>query len=186
MKIIVVGGANGVGKTTFAYQYREEYRIDYLGADEIAARIAISEGGNVEMKAGKEFFRRLDDYLSRSESVIIESTLSGLGLVKRLERFKAKGYSVHIIYAFLDNSNMCKNRIKARVKKGGHHVAPIDVDRRYHRSLRNFRRSYQPLADTWQILYTGFRRPIEIAIGESAKILIIDEDFYITFQEISK
>ena len=27
-KIIIVGGANGVGKTTFAYQYRDKYGID--------------------------------------------------------------------------------------------------------------------------------------------------------------
>jgi predicted ABC-type ATPase len=39
-KIVIVGGANGAGKTTFAYQYKDEFNIDYLGADEIAEHIS--------------------------------------------------------------------------------------------------------------------------------------------------
>ena len=35
-KLVIVGGANGVGKTTFAYEYKQETGIEYLGADEIA------------------------------------------------------------------------------------------------------------------------------------------------------
>ena len=78
-KLIIVGGANGVGKTTFAYQYRDEYKIDYLGADEIAAGIDKSGEENIELKAGKKFFKKLDEYYEKKRSVIIESTLSGVG-----------------------------------------------------------------------------------------------------------
>jgi predicted ABC-type ATPase len=184
-EIVVAGGANGVGKTTFAYQYRDEHGIEYLGADEIADQIAQTEGRN-EIEAGKEFFRRLEGYLHRNQSVIIESTLSGLGLINRLKRFKAKGYSVHIIYVFLDSPLICKRRIQARVKKGGHDVPSADIERRYWRSLKNFRLDYLPLADTWQLLYNGLKRPVEVAVGESGKTLIVDEDYYRTFQEISK
>lgn len=38
-KIIIVGGAKEVGKITFAYQYRDGYKIYYLGAGEMAAGI---------------------------------------------------------------------------------------------------------------------------------------------------
>ena len=38
-QLIVVGGANGVGKTTFAFQYRDEHNIEFLGADQIAAEM---------------------------------------------------------------------------------------------------------------------------------------------------
>jgi predicted ABC-type ATPase len=180
-KIIIVGGANGVGKTTFAYQYRDEHGIDYLGADEIARTEEISD-----LEAGKEFFRRLEGYLSRNQSVIIESTLSGLGLLKHLERFKIKGYSLHIVYVFLESPLICKRRIKARVQKGGHDIPSDDVERRYQRSLRNFLRTYLPLADAWQIFYNGLKRPVEVAVGESGEILVLDEDYYKQFGEISK
>lgn len=99
-KIIVVGGANGVGKTTFAYQYRDEYKIDYLGADEIATQITTKSGENIELRAGKVFFQELKGYLKQNKSVIIESTLSGTGLARNLTEFRLNGYSVHMVYVF--------------------------------------------------------------------------------------
>jgi predicted ABC-type ATPase len=185
-KLVIVGGANGVGKTTFAYQYRDDYSIDYLGADDIAKELKLELSENTEIKAGKEFFRRLEQYSAKKQSVIIESTLSGVGLAKQIEKFKIQGYAIHIIYVFLDNMQLCKNRIKARVKKGGHNVAAEEIERRFPRSLKNFKSVYMPLSDTWQLLYNGLKRPIEVAVGEQKQTMIIDEDYYNIFLELSK
>ena len=186
-KIIIVGGANGVGKTTFAYQYRNEYKIDYLGADEIAAGIdKENDDENIELKAGKIFFRRLEEYLKSGKSVIIESTLSGTGLSRQLERFKENGFSIHLVYVFLDDVKLCNRRISARVKKGGHNVPGKDVERRFYRSLSNFIKIYLPLADKWQIYYNGFTRPLEIAFGNNEFKMIIDEGYYKIVMEASK
>ena len=38
-RLIIVGGPNGSGKTTFAKQYAKEHGIEYLGADEIVDAI---------------------------------------------------------------------------------------------------------------------------------------------------
>lgn len=186
-KIVIVGGANGVGKTTFAYQYRDEYNIDYLGADEIAAKIVKKdEKENIELKAGKLFFNRLEEYLSSGKSVIIESTLSGTGLARRIEKFKEKGFTIHLVYVFLDDLELCKKRITARVKKGGHFVPEKDVERRFYRSFSNFRKIYLPLADTWHILYNGLKRPVEISIGDKESEMIMDEGYYRKLMELSK
>ena len=75
---------NGVGKTTFAYQYKEEFGIDYLGADAIAEEIKDGKYGNIDVLAGKEFFRRIDAYFIKNQSLIIESTLSGMGLARQI------------------------------------------------------------------------------------------------------
>jgi predicted ABC-type ATPase len=83
-KLVIVGGANGVGKTTFAYQYKEEFGIDYLGADAIAEEIKGGKYGNIDVLAGKEFFRRIDAYFIKNQSLIIESTLSGMGLARQI------------------------------------------------------------------------------------------------------
>jgi predicted ABC-type ATPase len=186
-KIVVVGGANGVGKTTFAYQYRDEYKIDYLGADEIAAGLDKNKDTeNVEFKAGKIFFKRLEEYLDAGKSVIIESTLSGTGLSRQLEKFKEKGFSIHLVYVFLDDFTLCKNRIAARVKKGGHHVPEKDVERRFYRSFSNFRKIYLPLADTWHILYNGLKRPLEISIGDKESEMIFDDYYFRKLMDLSK
>ena len=181
---IIVGGANGSGKTTFAYQYKEEYGIDYLGADEIAHRLSEKENGNIELKAGKAFFRQMSDYLSRKKSVIVESTLSGRGLEGKIRDFKEKGYAVHIVYVFLGSVALCKKRVRMRVKKGGHDVPEAEIERRYKRSIINFRQLYMPLADTWQLLYNNLSRPIEVAYGEEGNTIIVDDEYYAVFQEI--
>jgi hypothetical protein len=41
---------------------------------------------------------------------------------------------------------VCLRRIRKRVRKGGHHVPPGDVRRRYPASIRNFFSLYLPLA----------------------------------------
>ena len=185
-KLIIVGGANGVGKTTFAYQYKIEYGIDYLGADEIVKELSTNNHKQSDIMAGKEFFHRLNDYLKRSDSVIIESTLSGALLSKWIEKFKIKGYTIHMVFVFLEDVELCKKRVKARVTKGGHNVPDLDIERRFFRSIKNFKKTYLPLADTWQLFYNGLSRPVEVAIGENDNIMIIDEDYYQIFQEICK
>jgi predicted ABC-type ATPase len=72
------------------------------------------------------------------------------------------------------------------VQKGGHDVPTIEIERRFRRSLVNFQKVYMPLADKWQLFYNGFKRPIEVAIGEKSKIVIFDEEYYHEFKEISK
>lgn len=186
-KIIIVGGANGVGKTTFAYQYRDEYKIDYLGADEIAATIVGNDKNeNVELKEGKLFFKRFEEYLNTGKSVIVESTLSGTGLSRQLEKFKEKGFTIHLVYVFLDDFDFCNNRISLRVKKGGHFVPVEDVERKFYRSFTNFYRLYLPLADKWQIIYNGLTRPLEVAFGNKDFKSIIDDGYYKKLMEISK
>ena len=182
-KLIIVGGANGVGKTTFAYQYSREFKIDYLGADAIVEVIDKRLNDNIELKAGKQFFKKLDEYYSINESVIIESTLSGVGLAKRIEKFKENGFTIYLLFIFLDDVNLCKNRVAARVKKGGHNVPEKDIERRFYRSFSNFRKIYLPVADTWQIVYNGLKRPMEIAFGNKDFKTIIDEEYYKIFME---
>jgi predicted ABC-type ATPase len=184
--VVIVGGANGVGKTTFAYQYKNEYEIDYLCTDDIVKELSLLSKGNVELRAGKEFFGRLENYYRLNKSVIIESTLSGLGLAKKIKQFKSNGYLVHIIYIFLDNVALCKNRVSLRVQKGGHNIPTVEIERRYQRSLTNFQKIYVPLADTWQLFYNGFERPLEVAVGEHRQTMILDDEFYRIFKEISK
>lgn len=184
-KMVIVGGANGVGKTTFAYQYQQEYKIDYLGADDISKEFSKTHSGNSELRAGREFFRRLEWYLIENRSVMVESTLSGLGLTQQIKKFKANGYRVHMIYVFLADVELCKKRIRLRVKKGGHNVPPDEIVRRFQRSIENFQSIYLPLADTWQLLYNGLKRPIEVAVGENEKTMIIDEELFKIYKEVA-
>lgn len=183
-KLIIVGGANGVGKSTLAYKIRDEFGIDYLGADDIAFKMK-NNSANADIKAGKEFFRMLDKYLSLEKSLIIESTLSGVGLSNYIKNYIEKEYVIHLTYVFVDKVEICKDRIRLRVAKGGHSVHDEDIERRFYRSLSNFNNIYKHLADKWQIFYNGLENPIEVAAGENDDFIIYDEFYYNIFRELN-
>ena len=60
-QLVVVGGPNGCGKTTFARHYADSESLPYLGADDIAFALAPRDPASVRVKAGREFSRRLAD-----------------------------------------------------------------------------------------------------------------------------
>lgn len=116
--------------------------MNYLNADEIAKEISIDYDKN-KLAAGKEFFNRLSIYKEKKQSLLIESTLAGAYLARLIESFRKSAFTVTIVFIFLETPEVCVERIKERVKKGGHHVPDEDVKRRYYRSIRNFWNSYK-------------------------------------------
>lgn len=56
-ELIVVGGANGVGKTTFATEYAASHHSVYLGADAIAAELSPDAPERAAVAAGEELLR---------------------------------------------------------------------------------------------------------------------------------
>ena len=50
-ELIILGGANGSGKTTFSKQILAETGFNFLNADEIEKELSVSK-----LQAGKEFF----------------------------------------------------------------------------------------------------------------------------------
>ncbi len=74
-KLIIVGGANDSGKTTFSKEMTAQNNLKFLNADEIERELREqSENKNSKLlTVGKEFFRRLDSYLNKGESFVLES-----------------------------------------------------------------------------------------------------------------
>ena len=153
--IIIVAGANGSGKTTFAVPFTQEKGYPFLNADEIAKEVTAQGGKNAMLKAGRIFFKNLEEWLTAKKSFVVETTLSGTYINKVAQRAKAKGYEVQVIYIFLENENICVERVKSRVKKGGHDVPVEDIKRRYFRSKRNFWENFRGLADEWKLIFNG-------------------------------
>ena len=71
-ELVIVGGANGAGKTTFAVKYASRHHLLYLGADAIASELAPSAPETVPVAAGLELMRRLEEALSNQEAVVLE------------------------------------------------------------------------------------------------------------------
>lgn len=178
--LIIVAGGNGVGKTTFAHQFLSENEdYTFLNADEIAKEI-----GGSKISAGKIFFERLKNAIDQEESLLIESTLSGRYLIRFINELRAKSYEITIIFLFADSPQILIERIKIRVKKGGHFVPDEDVKRRFKRGKANFWNSYKYLADSWSLVYNSEGRFYEVAVGENTELNILDNNLYEKFLNI--
>lgn len=182
-EVVIIAGANGSGKTTFARSFEEKYPFAFVNADEIAKEINPGAIDNPEVKvqAGKRFLRKIQELLSANENFIIESTLSGRALLGLIKKIKEKGYSIRLLYIFLENPGVCIERIRERVLKGGHFVTNEDVIRRFYRSKRNFWNLYKELADKWHLIYNSEQRFIEFAIGKKGVYTVNNKKLFKRF-----
>jgi len=182
-ELVIIGGPNGSGKTTFTRSYLTMHPMNCLNADDIAKELNPDDMAAASVSAGKVFFRKLQEYKKNGESVLIESTLSGSYLKKMMSSFHNDGYEVIMVFVFLYSPTVCIERIKERVLKGGHHVPDEDVKRRYFRSKENFWNNYKNNADKWYLVYNSENKFIEIALGIKNQFYIKNKDYFYKFVE---
>ena len=115
-KVLIFAGANGSGKTTLAATVVEP-ASQFINADSIRDTEGLSF-----IDAGKKALVTIDECILRNESFSFETTMSGLGLLKRFKRLKGKGYDITMFYLFAYPVRLLEERVKERVKKGGHEV----------------------------------------------------------------
>lgn len=178
-KVVIIAGANGVGKITFALQFLQEYNYEFLNADEIAKQLSSEKPNGKKISAGKLFFKKLRETIDQKKSILLESTLSGHYLKDFFEIWKAQNYQV--IFIFVDSPEISIARIAERVKKGGHFFPDKDVKRRFVRGQNKFWQIYKDLADEWFLIYNSVGDFEQIAVCHQENLLILDEDLFNQF-----
>ena len=138
-KLYIIAGPNGAGKTTFAKEFLPNYAkcSNFVNADLIALGLSPFSPSHVNIKAGKLLLSEIDNFIGHKSDFAFETTLAGKTYVNLIKEAKSKSYSVHIFFLWIPNMYLAKERIKQRVKQGGHHVPDADVKRRLDRSLRS-------------------------------------------------
>jgi predicted ABC-type ATPase len=151
-RCIVIAGPNGAGKTTFARRYLPEHGvIHFVNADLIASGLSPLKPDLAAIAAARMLLRELDRLAAERIDFAFETTLSGLGYIRRLQAWKQNGYRVEIVYLRLGTTQLALRRIASRVRQGGHNVPRVDVVRRFSRSCGNFQDVYRGLADSWAV-----------------------------------
>jgi len=178
--LYVIAGPNGAGKTTFAHKFLPQYVecLEFVNADLIAGGLSPFDPERAATQAGRLMLEQIHSFGNRGLDFGFETTLSGKTYVKLLKDLKKKGYLIHLFFLWISNVKLALERIELRVRNGGHHIPEAIVLRRFDRSLPNFFRFYQPLADSWAIFDNSEDVPKMIAFEESGKLEILDPDLF--------
>ena len=179
----IFAGANGSGKTTIALDITKQQGIPFINADEIAYGLE-GEYEEVVGRASRIFLEKFNEGLVQKKTFAVESTLSGKTISSKIKKAKENGFQIVIIYLFLNNPQSNIERVKVRVKKGGHHVKDSDVIRRFYRSKNRFWINYRKLSDLWVLMYNSTERLQIVGLGkrqENPKIY--DQNLFDAFME---
>lgn len=166
---VVIAGPNGAGKTTAAPRLLHAgVGIDaFVNADVIAQGLSGFSPASAAIEAGRIMLHRLDELAQARADFAFESTLAGRSVRGRILDLIARGYAVHVFYLWLPSPDLAVERVRHRVKAGGHHVPEATIRRRFWRSLVNFDRLYRPIVTNWR-LYDGSRLPDRPLVAEGA------------------
>ncbi len=152
-RCIVIAGPNGAGKSTFAQAYlpHEANCPHFVNVDLIAAGLSPFRPEAAGVEAAKLALRRLEALAEAGETFAFETTMSGLGYVKRIQHWKTLGYEIVIYFLKLAHAEVSIHRVEQRIIEGGHSVPEADIIRRFDRCHHNFEHHYKKLADSWYL-----------------------------------
>jgi predicted ABC-type ATPase len=103
---------------------------------------------------------------------------------ERIESAKKKGYSVVLLFFWLQNSYLAKERVKTRVLEGGHHVEDDVIERRYNRGIINLFQLFLPLSDEVMLFDNSEGIPNLIAEKfQNESFNIINKDLFLKLNE---
>ena len=152
-KLYIISGCNGSGKTTASYTLLPEmWECKYfVNSDEFAKGLSPFDPDKASLSAGRFMVMRIKYVLDRKEDFCIETTLSSRTLTNTIEIARQYGYSITILFFWIENVELAISRVKARVTAGGHNVPEATIRRRYRSGLRHFFEDYMPMSDRWML-----------------------------------
>lgn len=151
-RVIVFAGPNGAGKTTHAEPILKTIGIStFVNADFIARGLSGRDTESVAFEAGRIMLNRLRELASSKADFAFESTLSSRTFARFLSELKQQGYLISLFYFSLKSAPLAVQRVKLRVRLGGHAVPAEIVKRRFARSVSNFFTLYAPIANEWTL-----------------------------------
>ena len=146
---------------------------EFVNADEIARGLSPFQPEKVAFEAGRIMLNRMNHLLEEGEDFAFETTLSGRGYVNFIKKAQEYGYKTTLVFVWLKNVELAKQRVAERVKKGGHNIEVEVIERRYKAGLKKFSELYMPISDEWFVFDNSENYPISIAEGSKFEVLQI-------------
>lgn len=186
-KLFIISGCNGSGKTTASYTLLPEILDcrEFVNSDEFAKSLSPFDPSAASITASRYMVIKIKYLLERYDDFSIETTLATRSLVGIIQRAKERGYSVTLLYFWLNSPELAIKRVKARVKAGGHHIDDDTVRRRYKMGLHYLFDTYMKICDEW-IIGDNSETPFSIvAQGSKSSTEIKDSEKYLQIRNLA-
>ena len=187
--LYIISGCNGAGKTTASYTVLPEILDcrEFVNADEIARGLSPFNSESMAIEAGRLMLKRIEELLEKEETFSIETTLATKSYINLVRRAQAKGYSVKVLFFWLNSPELALQRVAERVAKGGHNIPEPVIRRRYVAGIRNFFRLFMSEVDYWDIYdNSGYPRKQVACGGKNAQTIIYQELSFAKIQSYVK
>ncbi|WP_298260916.1 zeta toxin family protein [Bradyrhizobium sp.] len=146
----IIAGPNGSGKSSLYGSNRDNIYgntsiLDFfrsfwiINPDLLASRIRSNEKlgqRTANLEAVKRIEAWLDASIKAHQSVGVETVLSTDKYRRLVKAAKKRGFEVRLVYVILQTPELNVDRVRLRVKKGGHPVPVGKIRERWTRSLR--------------------------------------------------
>lgn len=148
--LFIISGCNGAGKTTASYTILPEILDckEFVNADEIAKGLSPFQPEKVSIEAGRIMLNRIKELIESGENFAFETTLSTRSYTHTVKKAQEKGYNVVLLFFWLQRVELAIERVKERVREGGHNIPNDVVKRRYKKGIYNLFELYLPVIDS--------------------------------------
>ena len=93
----------------------------------------------------------MDELLHQGVDFAFETTLATKSYKQKIIEAQANGYEVTLLFFWLRNVTMAKERVAQRVAEGGHNIPIETIERRYYNGIINLFNLYIDIVDICQI-----------------------------------
>ena len=180
-RMFIISGCNGAGKTTASYSLLPEMLecSEFVNSDEFAKGLSPFNPEKAAIKASRFVIMKIRHLISKQMDFAVETTLATRTLLKTVKMAQSNGYTVTLLYFWLNTPELAIQRVKARVEAGGHNIPEETIRRRYRVGIQYFFNDYSPVCERW-ILADNSQIPFRV-VAEGSKrdiVSIRDEETY--------
>lgn len=187
-RLYIISGCNGAGKTTASYSLLPEMLecSEFVNSDEFAKSLSPFDPSLASIQASRYMLMKIRYLLKKEKDFAIETTLATRTLLKIVKNAQAAGYTVTLLYFWINSPELAVERVRARVEAGGHNIPEETIRRRYQVGVDYFFHIYAPISERW-ILADNSQIPFRV-IAEGSKddvINVRDKEIFAKIKSIA-
>jgi predicted ABC-type ATPase len=147
--LYIVAGCNGAGKTTASFTILPKMLNchEFANADEIAVGLSPFQPEKAATEAGKIMLNRIEYLLNENVNFAFETTLASRTYKHTVLKAQSIGYTVILLFFWLQTVELAKKRVEKRVSEGGHNIETTIIERRYSKGIKYLFDIYLPIVN---------------------------------------